>query len=94
MVLFITEIVVLKQLKLLYTRAGTFLHGSLHNSDCIVLQQSKLLYTRAGTLLYGFLEALYCGAAVIEVAIYILHRAENFVLLRRKNLCTVLVCIV
>ena len=34
MVPFMIEIVVLKQLKLLYTRVGTVLHGSLHNSDC------------------------------------------------------------
>ena len=34
MVPFTIEIVVLKQLKLLYTRVGTLLHGSLHNSDC------------------------------------------------------------
>ena len=87
MVLFITEIVVLKQLKLLYTRAGTFLHGSLHNSDCIVLQQSKLLYTRAGTLLYGFLEALYCGAAVIEVAIIYAYYIGLRTLFFRGKIC-------
>jgi len=38
-------------------------------TEIVVLQQLKLLYARAGTLLHGFLEALYCGAAVIEVAI-------------------------
>ena len=60
--------------------------------EIVVLQQLKLLYTRAGTLWFPWrIVSLYSGAAVIVVAIYILHRTENFVL-QRKNLCTVLIC--
>jgi len=47
--------VVLQQLKLLYTRAGTFFKVPFI-IEIVVLQQLKLLYTRAGNLLYGFLE--------------------------------------
>ena len=51
MVPFTIEIVVLKQLKLLYTRVGTLLHGSLHNSDCgaatieVVIYKAGIYFT-------------------------------------------------
>ena len=44
MVPFTIEIVVLKQLKLLYTRVGTLLHGSLHNSECGVATIEVVIY--------------------------------------------------